>query len=179
MRRVLAALLAEIAVSALLLIWSIRMVLRAEAVLPLIGELPLPENGGLTPEMFGYLLIAASGAAITVAIWRLIPLVRQLWMSKALASDGVCVQGVVKDMHNVKVIQVNRTYSVRLTILCTAPSGQETEVKSPVIWAPEIKVGDAVDVIFDRYNEERYFIRLHEKKFERDSLRDQRKRRFL
>lgn len=179
MRRVLAALLSEIAISALLLVWSIRMIIRKEAVLPLFGELPLPENGSLTPTMFGCLLIVVSVATMAVSLWRLVPLARQLWLSKSLAVDGECVQGVVTDMRNVKVIQVNHTYSVQLTILCTAPSGQEFEVKSPVMWAPDTKVGDAVDVIFDPINEDRHFIRLREKKFTRDSLKEQKKSKFF
>lgn len=179
MRRVLVALLSEIAISTLLLVWSIRMIIRKEAVLPLIGELPLPENGSFTPAMFGYLLIVVSVATMAVSLWRLIPLARQLWLTKVLAVDGECVQGMVTDMRNVKVIQVNHTYSVQLTILCTAPSGRQAEVKSPVIWAPETQVGDAVDVIFDHNNEDRYFIRLREKKFTRDSLKEQKKSRFF
>lgn len=179
MRRVFVALLSEIAISALLLIWSIRMVLRAEAVLPLIGELPLPESGNLTPTILGYLLIVVSVVTMAISLWRILPLARQIWYSKQLAAAGVCVQGVVKDIWKVNVIRVNQNYSVRLTILCTSPSGQEIEVKSPVTWAPDIKVGDTVDVIFDPNNEERYFIRLREKKFTRDSLQEQKKSRFF
>lgn len=176
MRRVLLALLSEVAVSAVLIVWGIRMLLRNETSIPLFGELPFE---GLTPDVFGMVLVAASAATFVVALWRLIPLVRNLWLDKALAEGGVTVRGVITDMQNCRVIRVNQTYSVRLTILCTAPSGREFEFKSPILWAPEAEAGDPVDVVFDPVDEERYCIRLVEKKFVRDSLKDKSKRRFL
>lgn len=176
MRRVLLALLAEAGVSAGLTIWGIRMMVRAERSIPLFGELPVE---GLTPELFGLLLTAFSAYALVTALWRMIPLIRCLWLERTLQGDGVTVRGVITDLHRIRVIQVNQTWSVRLTILCTAPSGREIEFKSPIIWAPEARVGDTIDVIFDPADEERYFIRLVEKKFVRDSLKDKGKRRFL
>lgn len=176
MRRVLFALLAEAGISAWLTIWGIRMLLKAERSIPLFGELPVE---GLTPELFGLLLTAFSAYALVTALWRMIPLIRCLWLERTLQGDGVTVRGVITDLHRSRVIQVNQTYSVRLTILCTAPSGREIEFKSPIIWAPEARVGDAIDVIFDPADEERYFICLVEKKFVRDSLKDKGKRRFL
>lgn len=177
MRRVFLALLADIALSAVLIFWGVRMLTGVETALPIIGDLPVTE--GPTPPMIGAFMTAVSAASVAVAGWQMIPVVRQLWLSRVLADEGVCVQGVVTDLHRVRVIQVNQTTSVRLTIRCTAPSGRETEVKSAAIWAPEVQCGDAVDVIFDPMNEERYFIRLREKKFVRDSLRDKNKGRFL
>ena len=176
MKRVLFALLAEAGVSSGLTIWGIRMLLKAERSIPLFGELPVES---LTPEMFGLLLTAFGAYTLVVALWRMIPLVRCLWLERTLQGDGVTVRGVITDLHRSKVIQVNQTWSVRLTILCTAPSGRELEFKSPILWAPEAQVGDDIDVIFDPADEERYFIRLVEKKFVRDSLKDKGKRRFL
>lgn len=176
MKRVLLALLSELAVSAVLTVWGVRMLVTANASLPLFGELPLE---GLTPEIFGLVLVAISAATFVAALWRLIPVARNLWLEKALAGDGITVRGVITDLQTSKVIRVNQTYSVRLTILCTAPSGRELEFRSPILWAPEAQAGDPVDVIFDPADEERYFIRLVEKKFVRDSLKDKGKRRFL
>lgn len=174
MRRVLLALLAEAGVSLWLTVWGIRLLVKAETSIPLFGELPVE---GLTPELFGLLLTAISACSLVAALWRMIPLVRSLWLEKTLRESGVTVPGVITDLHQSRVIRVNQTWSVRLTILCTAPSGRELEFKSPILWAPEAQVGDAIDVIFDPMNEERYFIRLREKKFVRDSLMEKGKRR--
>lgn len=176
MRRVLLALLAEAGISSGLTVWGIRMLLKAERSIPLFGELPVE---GLTPELFGLLLTAFSAYTLVAALWRMIPLIRCLSLEKTLQGSGVAVRGVITDLHRSNVIRVNQTWSVRLTILCTAPSGRELEFKSPILWAPEAQVGDGIDVIFDPADEERYFIRLVEKKFVRDSLKDRGKRRFL
>lgn len=176
MKRVLFALLAEAGVSSGLIVWGIRMMLKAERSIPVFGELPVE---GLTPEMLGLLLTVISAYTLVVALWRMIPLVRFLWLERTLGGDGMTVRGVITDLHRSRVIQVNQTWSVRLTIRCIAPSGRELEFRSPILWAPEAQVGDDIDVIFDPADEERYFIRLVEKKFVRDSLKDQKKRRFL
>lgn len=176
MKRVLLALLAEAGVSSGLTIWGIRMMMKAERSIPLFGELPVE---GLTPELFGLLLTAFSAYTLVTALWQMIPLMRCLWLERTLGGASVTVRGVITDLHRSRVIRVNQTWSVRLTILCTAPSGRELEFRSPIIWAPEAQVGDGIDVIFDPADEERYFIRLVEKKFVRDSLKDKGKRRFL
>lgn len=176
MRRVLIALMSEMAVSAALTVWGVRMLTKAETGIPLFGELPVE---GLSPEMFGLLLTAASAVTLLVALWRLIPLARCLWLERTLKGEGIAIRGVITDMRNCRVIRVNQTYSVRLTIRCTAPSGREEEFVSPVIWAPEAQVGDAIDVIFDPMDEQRYFIRLVEKKYVRDSLKESKKGRVL
>ena len=176
MRRVFFALLAELFTSAALTVWGIRLLVKAETGIPLFGELPFD---GLTPEMFGLLLTAISAYNLVACLWRMIPLIRCLWLERTLQGEGVTVHGVITDLHQSRVIRVNQTWSVRLTILCTAPSGRELEFRSPILWAPEAQVGDGIDVIFDPRGEERYFIRLREKKFVRDSLMDKGKRRFL
>lgn len=176
MRRVLLALLAEAGISSVLTIWGIRMMVKAEHSIPLLGELPFE---GLTPEMFGLVLTVVSAYTLVAALWRMIPLIRCLWLERTLQGESVAVRGMIADLHQSKVIRVNNTCSVRLTIRCTAPSGRELEFRSPILWAPEAQVGDSIDVIFDPVDEERYFIRLVEKKYERESLKDQGKRRFF
>ena len=175
MRRVLLALLAEAGVSSVLTVWGIRLMVKAERSIPLFGELPFE---GLTPQMYGLVLTVVSACTLAATLWRLIPLVRCLWLERTLQGKGVTVRGVITDLHQSKVIQVNQTCSVRLTIQCTAPSGKELEFRSPILWAPEAQVGEGVDVIFDPEDEERCFIRLVEKKYVRESLKDQGKRRF-
>lgn len=177
MRRVFLTLLADIVLSAALLCWGVRMLSSAEISLPVIGRLSILD--GLSPKNFGMLLIAVNGVSLAIALWQLIPLARQFRLSSTLADSGVCVPGVVTDLRASRVIRVNSTTAVRLTIRCTTPSGLETEVKSPIIWAPETQCGDRVDVIFDPMDEHRYYIRLRLQAAVRDSLREKGKRRLL
>lgn len=176
MRRVLFALLAEAGISSVLTVWGVRMLVKAESSIPLFGELPA---GSLTPELFGLVLTVVSAYNLVTALWRIIPLVHSLRLERRLGKTGVTVRGVITDLHRKRVIQVYNTYSVQLTICCTAPSGRELEFRSPILWAPEAQVGDGIDVIFDPADEECYFIRLVKKKFICDSLKDQKRRRFL
>lgn len=176
MKKVLLALLLELIPSGLMIALGAGILNEAEAV---AGPTRLLTSQGLSREAAGWLVILLAVGTAMVTVVRLIPLVRQLWLSHALREDGLCIRGVITDMRSCKVIRVNQTTSVRLTIRCTAPSGQEREFVSPILWAPEAKVGDSVDVVFDRINEDRHFIRLREKQVVRKSLKDENIGRFL
>lgn len=134
------------------------------------GASQLMSNVGLTRTGSGWLLIAAGVVTLLLTLGRMLPLMRQFRMKRALADTGVCVRAVVTDVKRVAAYKERGRSSVRLTLRCTPPSGVERELVSPLLWAPELRIGDGVDVIFDPADESRWFIRLKEERVVRDPL---------
>lgn len=169
MKKVLMAFLLELLVAAVFLFVGIGM-------LAGIGFAEGPERMlagfGLTGTQPAWVMLAAGAATAVYALWRMFPLLRQMWLQRTLADTGVRVRGVITDVRRARAIRVNQTTSVRLTIRCTTPSGQELELRSPTLWAPGVKIGEGIDVLFDPENEDRYCTCLPERKTVRDSLGD-------
>lgn len=174
MKKVLLALLLELIPSGLMIALGAGILNEEEVV---AGPARLLTSQGLTREAAGWLVILLAAGTAMVTMGRLIPLLRHMWLGKALEEGGIRQRGVIVDMRSCKVIRVNQTTSVRLTIRCTTPMGRELEFKSPVVWAPESRIGDPVEVIFDPVDETRYCMRLLEKNYVRSSLKEQGRRR--
>ena len=169
MKKVLLAFLLELLVAAAFLFVGLSMLAGAGFT---EGPERMLSGFGLAGSQPALVMIAAGAATAVYALWRMYPLLRQMWLQRALADTGVRVRGVVTDVRRARAIRVNQTSSVRLTIRCTPPSGRELELRSPILWAPGVKLGEGVDVLFDPEDEDRCCICLQEKRPVRDSLGD-------
>ena len=169
MKKVLLAFLLELLVAAAFLFVGLSMLAGAGFT---EGPERMLSGFGLAGSQPALVMIAAGAATAVYALWRMYPLLRQMWLQRALADTGVRVRGVITDVRRARAIRVNQTSSVRLTIRCTPPSGREVALRSPILWAPGVKLGEGVDVLFDPEDEDRYCICRQGKRPVRDALGD-------